>query len=79
LPLSTKCTSDLHGRVVHARHAEAVEVLLIDAAVGRGDLAEHRQPDAHHRRAFELRAHAIGIDDDARVGHLMTRGIFTRP
>ena len=57
----------VHRRVVHPRHRVVVEVRLFDSAVGGGDLADHREARAQYRRAFELRLHAIGVDDHARI------------
>lgn len=53
--------------VAHPRDLVAIEIRLHDAAARRGQLAHQRQAGAEHRRPFELRAHAIGIDDPARV------------
>src|SRR5439155_11857804 len=58
-------------RVIHARHLKVVEVALRDAPVGRRDLAAHREPGGHHRRALELRADAVGVHDDPRIHHLL--------
>ena len=59
--------ADLRRRGVDAGQLVAVEVGLLGAAVLEADLAQGREADALHDGAFELRAHAIGIDHGAAI------------
>ena len=66
--------ADLPRGCVDAGDLEAIEVVLLGAAVLEGDLRCRREPQAHDHGAFHLRADAVGIDPRAAVDELTPRG-----
>ena len=54
-------------RLVDPQHAIVVEVRLLDAALGDGDLAVKCRGQAEDEPAFELGLDRVGIDSDAGV------------
>ena len=56
-----------HRGFVDAGDGVIVEVRLLNAAIGGGDLAHHGEAGAEDGGAFKLRADAIRVDDLAGV------------
>src|SRR6266566_9639655 len=54
-------------RLVDPQHPIAIVVALFDATLLEGDLAIKRKAHPHHRRAFDLRANALGIGGEAAI------------
>src|SRR5271166_5193005 len=54
-------------RLVDAQDLEAVEVVLLDAAVLEADLAVFREAQSHHRRTFDLRVDALGVGGETAI------------
>src|SRR4051794_21214237 len=54
-------------RDVGARDQVVGEVALLDPALLGGHAAVERVADGHDRRALELRAHTVGVDDQSAI------------
>ena len=79
MPFSTMCVLVTVGDSSMPNDRIVVEVALLDAAVLERDLAVFGERQPHHRRAFDLRADALGIGVEAAIDRSIDRGTVRLP